>query len=342
MRTIAVTNKCGDFEKNFILSAVEKDDKVLFFENDKELLESDVADKVDIIFGEPDLSTIQKMKKLRMIQMSWAGANKYTGNRDMFENISLLTASGAYGEVISEYIIAGILTLYRNIFIYKETMSAGKWDRILHEDTLEGKRVLILGIGNIGSLTAKKMKVFGTTVVGMSRTKKSKESVRVDEKNKSMGAICTNKTATEYFDELYTIDELDEQLKIADVVVIALPGTKDTANMFDERRFSLMKPTATLVNIGRGFIVNTDALTNALKNGVIKDAVIDVMDPEPLPAEHPLRQLDNLVLTPHISGLGWSSNIYTRKRILEILSENLKRDITGEPFINLVDFDYGY
>lgn len=321
MRTIAITKPCSEYERKIVLSSLEKDDKVLFFADEQELLVSEELENVDIVFGEPELSTISSMKNLRWIQMTWAGANKYTSSTELFEHTILTSASGAYGSVISEYIISGILALYRNLFLYQTQMEKGYWNRIEKEDTLEGKRALILGTGNIGQETAKRLKCFGACTVGMSRTNKDKQL---------------------YFDELYTIENLDMQLQSADIVIIALPGTPETRGMFDAERINRMKPDAMLVNVGRGFVVNTDALTDALQKGMLKGAVLDVTDPEPLPEKHPLRSMEHVVLTPHISGISWGENKFTRKRILDIFCENMKQDSNGELLRNIIDFSKGY
>lgn len=144
------------------------------------------------------------------------------------------------------------------------------------------------------------------------------------------------------FDEIYTIDSVDTQLQSADVVIIALPGTAETAGMFDAERIKRMKASAILVNVGRGFIVNTDELTNALQKGLLRGAVLDVTDPEPLPEKHPLRNMENVLLTPHISGIGWGENMFTRKRIIDIFCENMKWDRNNEPKKNVIDFSKGY
>lgn len=321
MRTIAVIKNCTEDERNKIISATNSDDKVLFFDTDNDLLNYDDLNSIDIAFGEPDLSTVEKLKNLRWIQMSWAGANKYISSEGLFRNITLTSASGAYGGVIAEYIIAGMLSLYRNMFKYRTDMMAGKWERIDLEDSIEGKRALVLGTGDIGSDTARKLKSFDAYVVGLCRTKRE---------------------SLQYFDEVYTIDHLEDEIKKADVVIIALPGTKETAGLFDARIIGMMKKDAMLVNIGRGFIVNTEALTEALKNGDIAAAVLDVTDPEPLPSDHPLRKMENVVLTPHISGIGWGTNMHTRNKILDIFCENIKLDNKGEALRNIIDFNKGY
>lgn len=321
MRMIAILKKCLECEKKLILSSVEKEDQVLFFDNEKELLESDDFANIEIVFGQPECSTIHFMKNLRWIQMSWAGANKYTSASDFPDNITLTSASGAYGWVISEYIVSGILALYKNLFPYRAQMKSGGWSKMKGDDTLEGKRVLILGTGNIGQETAKKLRCFGAYTIGICRTPGNKHLS---------------------FDEIFTIDSVDTQLQSADVVIITLPGTAETAGMFDAERIKKMKTNAILVNVGRGFIVNTDELTNALQKGLLRGAVLDVTDPEPLPEKHPLRDMENVLLTPHISGITWGENKFTRKRILDIFCENMKRDRNNEPKKNIIDFSKGY
>lgn len=321
MRNIAIIKKCLEVEKNLILSSVEKEDRVLFLDNENELFKSKDCENIDIVFGEPETDTIHLMKNLRWIQMTWAGANKYTSLSNFPNNIILTSASGAYGCVISEYIVSGILALTKNLLSYREQMISGGWDKIEGDDTLESKSVLILGTGNIGQETAKKLRAFGCYLIGMCRT---------------LGKKC------EYFDEIHTIDSLDLQLENADVVIIALPGTEETANLFDEKRIKKMKKNAILVNVGRGFIVNTEDLTNALQKGLIRGAVLDVTEPEPLPKNHPLRNMENVILTPHISGISWGENKFTRKRILDIFCENLKRDKNNDIKMNIIDFSKGY
>ncbi|MBQ6697322.1 MAG: D-2-hydroxyacid dehydrogenase [Lachnospiraceae bacterium] len=321
MRIIAIIKKCMEYEKELILSSVDKDDKVLFFNNEEDLLKSEECADIEIVFGEPEHSTLHSMKKLRWIQMTWAGANKYTSAPDFPDDIILTGASGAYGCVISEYIISGILALIKNLFSYRVQMKNGGWNKIEGDDTLEGKRVLVLGTGNIGQETAKKLKCFGCYIVGICRVSG----------NQPM-----------YFDEIYTIDSVDTQLQCADIVIIALPGTAETAGMFDAERIRKLKANAILVNVGRGFIVNTDDLTNALQKGLLRGAVLDVTDPEPLPENHPLRHMKNVLLTPHISGISWGENTFTRKRILDIFCENLKLDRNNEIKKNIIDFGKGY
>ncbi len=321
MRVIAITKPCVEAEREQILSAVGAADKVMFFDSEEEMLKSGECANIDVIFGEPDLSTIHAMKKLRWIQMTWVGANKYTSAPDYPDSVVLTSASGAYGPVISEYILAGLLALNKKLLLYRAQMQQGGWERLEQDDTLEGKRVLILGTGDIGQETAKKLKAFGAYPVGICRT--------------------PGRTSP-FFEEIYSVDQLDVQLPLADIVVITLPGTTETTGMFDAKRIQMMRPDTVIANVGRGFIVDTEALTVALQNGALKGAVLDVTDPEPLPEKHPLRFMENVILTPHVSGIGWGDNMFTRKRIIDIFCANIRREQENTPKKNVIDFGKGY
>jgi len=319
MRTIAILTECNEAEKALLLSAGGKDDKFLFFPSDAALLAC--GQQADVIFGEPDLATISNLPNLRWVQMTWAGANKYTGAPGFPEHVKLTSASGAFGGVISEHILAGILALYKNLRAYQTQLKQGLWEPILGDDTLEGKRALILGTGDIGSHTAKKLKAFGATTIGICRVKKK---------------------TPECFDECYTTCALDAELPNADLVIIALPGTKQTRHLMNAERIGKMKSSALLVNVGRGFVLDTDALTQALESGKIRGAVLDVTDPEPLPEGHKLRHMDNVILTPHVSGVSWGENQFTRQKIIGIFLENLQKDAVKAPLNHQIDLAQGY
>ena len=321
MRTIAILKECKDAEKELLLSAAEKDDTILFFPNEAALPESGLADQIHVVFGEPDLETVAALPNLRWIQMTWAGANKYTSRPDYPANVTLTSASGAFGGVISEHILAGVLSLYKNLRAYRAQLQQGGWKLLAGDDSLEGKRALILGTGDIGSHTAKKLKAFGATTVGICRT---------------------NLKTSEHFDECFLVSALDDELPKADLVIIALPGTSETRGLMNRERIAKIKPNALLANVGRGFVVDTAALTDALAAGKLRGAVLDVTDPEPLPDDHPLRQMENVILTPHVSGISWGENDHTRQKIIRIFLQNLQKDAQNQPLSHQIDLINGY
>ena len=177
----------------------------------------------------------------------------------------------------------------------------------------------VLGLGDIGGEFAKRAKALGARVIGVRRKGTDKP---------------------DYVDELILTEKLDEYLPTADCVAITLPGTKETKGMFGAERLSKMKDGAVLLNVGRGMIVDSDALYDALESGKLSGAAVDVTDPEPLPAKHPLWQQENAVITPHVSG-GFHLP-ETHDRIIRIMAENLSAFRKGEPLRNVVDCETGY
>lgn len=320
MRKIAILKDCKEQEKAMILASAS-DDKVLFFGTDDELLRSEYANDVEIIFGEPEVSTVNALKKLRWVQMTWAGANKYTSSPDYPGGVTLTSASGAFGGVISEHIMAGLLALYKNLRAYRTQLQQDGWQLLSGDGSIEGKRALILGMGDIGTHTARKLKAFGAVTVGIGRSRRDR---------------------AEYFDECYTASELDEQLKKADMVISTLPGTPETKKLLNSERIAMIHSHAIVANVGRGFVIDTEALTEALQAKQLSGAVLDVTDPEPLPCGHSLRNMDNVILTPHVSGISWGENDLTRHKIISIFTDNLRRDKEGTPLLHRIDFAKGY
>jgi len=144
----------------------------------------------------------------------------------------------------------------------------------------------------------------------------------------------------DYVTNLYTMEKLDECLAWADIVYLSLPDTPETAGLFDRQRLLKMKPGSFLLNVGRGNVVDLDALCDCLESGHLAGAGVDVTDPEPLPAQHRAWDVENLIITPHVSG-GFHLD-YTHDRIVEICAGNLGRFVRGEPLYNLVDRETGY
>jgi phosphoglycerate dehydrogenase-like enzyme len=152
------------------------------------------------------------------------------------------------------------------------------------------------------------------------------------------GIRSSRRAGPPFVDRVGLTEDLEKFVAEADVVVNCLPMTPDTADMFDARVFKVMKPTAFFVNVGRGGTVDTDALVAALHAGMIAGAGLDVTDPEPLPADHPLWKAPNLIITPHYSA--WSD--VGRERRWLLYRENLRRFVAGEPLLSVVDPERGY
>ena len=277
--------------------------------------------RADAVIGEPEIAEIQTAEKLTWIQMTWAGTDKYTCVPGFPREIALTTASGAFGAVIAEYVFGGILSLYRRFPSYREQQKRHIWRDCGSERTIEGSRVLILGAGDIGESLAERFQVFGAHVTGIRRT----------------ASRCP-----ECFDEMGTLAELGERLASADIVVGCLPNTPQTRHLLGERELRLMKPDAVLVNVGRGSLIRTDELVRVLRDGHLLGAVLDVTEPEPLPEDHPLWEIDNVILTPHIAGPSLNHAPQTEDKIFSVCCDNLRRWLAGEPLRNQVEWTRGY
>lgn len=312
MTEVLITAPCSDEIK---LRLEEFKNNCVFLFKDRK---SDIG-SAEVVIGEPRTERIREAKNLKFVQMTWAGADIYT--RGGFpQGIKIANASGAFGGVISEYVIGAILCVYRRFHEYVENQKACIWRDAGAERTIEGKTALILGTGDIGSNIAKRLSAFGTKNIGIRRT----------------GA------PAQYFDEMHTLSNIDALLPRADLVIGCLPNTKETGHILNYDRLCLMKSDALFINVGRGSLIDTDALIRALEERRIAGAVLDVLEKEPLAADSPLWKMPNVLITPHISGRGFGHDPETEKKVWDICLENLRRYLSGEDIINEIDFARGY
>jgi len=290
------------------------------FETDGERAEAFAA--AAAVFGEPRPETLKDAPNLLWIQMSWAGTDLYTKADHFPPNIAVTCATGAYGGTIAEYEIGAILALYRHFPQYARAQTQGAWKPVFPGRGLEGKTVLIVGAGDIGTEFARRLRPFGVReILGVRRTRRE--------------------TPPE-FDATFTMEELPGLWGRADIVSCSLPNTPETVGLLDEKALRAMKGDALLLNVGRGTLVDPDVLARVLASGQLFGAALDVTQPEPLPPEHPLWRMENVMITPHIAGIGFGNVPETEDKIVELCCENLRRFMTGRPLRNLVDFKTGY
>ena len=276
-----------------------------------------------VIVGEPTEDELSKCKNLKLLQLTWAGADKFLKMKNFPKNVTLATASGAFGEVISEYVIGGLLALYRDFPTYFKNQRNHVWKKNEMVETINGKTVLVLGTGDIGKTTAKKLKALGVKeIFGVRRN--SKEDF------------------VENFDEIFDVVELDSLLPKADIVVCCLPETKATIGMLNKEMLSLMKENSVLINVGRGSLIVTNDLIEILESGKIKGAVLDVFENEPLPENSKLWDKKNVIITPHIAGPSFAGDEATKDKIWKICFENIESYLQGGKLRNVVDFNRGY
>jgi phosphoglycerate dehydrogenase-like enzyme len=241
-------------------------------------------------------------------------------DRALYANKStiLTKSSGTFGIPMAEHIVGMMIALGRDFGRYYQKQFESKWDSewpILQD--ISGRTVLIIGLGDIGTETGRRLSSFGCRIIGMRRN--------VSKPHKLIS-------------DVRPVSKLRETLSEADYVVICTPGTAETEGLFGLEEFKLMKRNAIIINVGRGMIIDTDALAEALNSGMIHGAGLDVTDPEPLPDGHPLWSARNILITPHVSA---ATNKTTERRAM-VFIELLKRYVAGQELYNIVDFDTGY
>lgn len=279
----------------------------------------ETVQKANIIIGNPPAHMLKASTNLELLQLNSAGTDVYIDKGVLPKNVILTNATGAYGLAISEHMIGVVLELYKKLHLYRDNQKKHAWIDEGSVKSIYGSTTLVIGLGDIGCEFAKRMKSLGSYTIGIKRTLTKKP---------------------DFMDELYLIDHLDTLLPKADIVALSLPGTQQTYKLITKEKLNKMKPGSILINVGRGTSVDTDALCDALENGHLLGAALDVTDPEPLPENHRLWDIKNAIITPHISGQYHLQE--THERIVKISARNLKAFIEGNELQNIVDFSTGY
>lgn len=271
----------------------------------------------DILFGNVPVEMVRQNDHLAWFQSNFAGPDPYLVPGVLPAGCVITNATGAYGLAISEWMLGMWLGLCKDLFLYRDRQNAAHWEAIERPvRSVAGSRLLCVGLGDIGSSFARRAHALGAEVVGVRRTAHPE-------------APCPP-----YCLRVVGQEALDDELPAADCVALSLPGTDETAHLFDAARLARMKPGAILLNVGRGSAVDTDALAAALHSRRLFAAGLDVTDPEPLPPDHPLWREPHAIITPHISGR--FSLPRTLDHIVEIFAINLRHYAAGEPLDNQV------
>lgn len=239
---------------------------------------------------------IRKFPNLKTIQLLSAGLDRVPLDYIREKGIALFNARGVYSIPMAEFALAGVLQLYKGSRFFAVNQKARRWEK--KRDLLElfGKRVCVLGTGSVGSEVAKRFRAFTDAVYG----------------------VDLYPAENPVFRNIYHLEDLDEQLKVSDIIVLTLPLTPETRGMFGVERFSVMKPGAVLVNIARGGIVDENALLSALDDNLF-GAVMDVFSTEPLDESSPLWEKENVVISPHNSFVSQGND----DRMWDVIRKNL-------------------
>jgi phosphoglycerate dehydrogenase-like enzyme len=250
----------------------------------------------------PDNGFLEGLPRLRLVQLLSAGAERFVGR--LPEGVLLCNARGAHTPATAEWAVAATLAAQRGIPFFVREQQAGRWSFGTHR-SLVGARVLVVGAGDIGTTIGRMLAGFDVELTYVART--ARDGVR-------------------------STADLPELLPHADVVILIVPVTEETCGMVDAEFLAAMPDGALLVNAARGVVVDTDALVAELTSGRLR-AALDVTDPEPLPAGHPLETAPGLLLTPHTAG----EVPQTGERSTATVVDQVGRILAGEPLVNVVD-----
>lgn len=239
---------------------------------------------------------IEMFRKLTYIQLTSAGFDRVPMEYVKEHNIEIYNARGVYSIPMAEFAVTGVLELYKQMRFFAEKQKECKWEK--HRGLLElnGKIVVIVGCGSVGTECAKRFKAFGCEVIGVD--------------------ICSR--SDEYYDRMVELNGLVNELPRADVVVLTLPLTDETKHMMNREKLKRLNKTAILVNIARGAVIDTEALIDAIDN--FGGAVLDVFEEEPLNGDNPLWMKRNVILTPHNSFVGEENG----NRLSNVIMKNLR------------------
>ncbi len=274
--------------------------EVVFMQQEKDALPTE-AGTVEGIIGNGIFlyHPMETFTSLHYVQLTSAGFDRVPMEYAAAHGITVLNARGVYSVPMAEYAVAGVLALYKKMFLFHNKQKAHLWQKERDLPELSGRTAAVFGCGSVGRECAKRFSAFGMKVVG----------------------VASSPGRRPYFEEVFAADEAETVLAGSDVVICALPLLPETEHFFDGKRFAAMKDGAVFVNISRGRIADTGALMEALAGGKLAGAVLDVFEDEPLAPESPLWDTENVIITPHNSFSGEGN----RRRLWELIFDNLRK-----------------
>lgn len=274
-----------------------------------------------ILIGEPKNEDFACCEKLELLQSPCSGVNYYVQGGTFPENAILCCATGCYGSIIAEHMLAMTLSLCRRLPEYRDQQHRHQWDLLRYDKPLEGSTVLILGAGDIGTTLARWLRPMVGKIIGVRRVARD---------------------FPDCFDEMITTAQLDDYLGQADIILCALPHTPETVHLLDGRRLRKMKKDAILVNGGRGSLIDQEALCALLDEGHFWGVGLEVTTPEPLPENHPLWEQPRVIITPHAAGNSFAPDSPLVRKIWNFMIRNLCNYLHGDPLQSQVDIAAGY
>jgi phosphoglycerate dehydrogenase-like enzyme len=283
---------------------------------DAERLERHIAEADALLAFRFPVEVFDKANRLRWFQCTGAGVDSMFPVRDKAAHITVTNARGIHGDLIADYVMAGVTMLHWDFRRLLRDQAERNWKPV-YVAPLTDKTLGVVGLGSIGATIAARAKSAGMKVLG------SKRDISV---------------AVDGVDRLFAANALHEMLPLCDFIVLAVPATPDTAGLIGAPEIARIRRDAFLINIARGNVVVESELIKALQGGLIGGALLDVFEREPLPTDSPLWRMPNVIATPHIAGAPAN---YT-ERVFPILAENIERFLMGQRLKNVVDLERGY
>jgi phosphoglycerate dehydrogenase-like enzyme len=258
-------------------------------------------------------------RDVRFVQGTSAGMGAHVRSAhlspEILERVRFATAAGVHGGMLAEFVFFGLLSLRKDARRLAAVRANRAWEHYAMGE-LDGSTIAIVGMGQIGCAIATRARAFGMRVIAVARTN-------------ARHALA---------DETYATTDIAAAFARADAVAVTLPATDATRGLVGERALAALKPSAIFANVGRGTVVDQAALLAMLRDGRLAGAVLDVVDPEPLPPDHPFWTMENVVFAPHTAALSMHEN----ERIVALFCENLTRFAAGEPLRNAVNLEEYY
>ncbi len=292
-----------------------------------------VRDAEVLLTFSPDVDPAQA-PRLRWVQVASAGVDRFLNHPLIRSDVQITTASGIHAAPMVEHIMAMMLAWRRLLPQAWRWQTRHEWPQgraaRYRVAELHGATLGVVGYGSIGRHLARVVQAMGMRVLALRRSEGRSDDGWVEPGTGDPGGDIPER--------FYGPGELTAMLPLCDYVAITLPLTPQTHHLIGARELAAMKPSAFLVNIGRGAIVDEAALIRALQQGTLAGAGLDVFEQEPVPAGSPLYDMENVIMTPHVAGL---SARYS-ERLTQLFAENLARYVAGRPLLNLVDRQRGY
>jgi phosphoglycerate dehydrogenase-like enzyme len=274
----------------------------------------------EVLFGIPEENparlawAVRAAPGLRFVQATAAGAGQQVRRAELttdeLQRVAISSASGVHAVPLAEWSIFGLLAFAKGLPRLRRDALDRRWDHYPATE-LRGQTLLVVGVGAIGLEVARLASAFGMRVVGIKRD--------IDEE-------------LPHVDSVHPPEHLRELVGDAYAIVVTLPLTDETRGLIDRETISLMRDGAIFVNVGRGRVVDEEALIDALRSGKLAGAALDVVAKEPLPPESPLWDMENVIISPHTAALSWHEN----ERIVELFAENLRRYLRGDELLSRV------